>query len=132
MVITAMTPMLGVSDIGRSLAFYRDLLGFGVISTFEPGRQMSWAHLLNGPAELMLTGHPGAATSAEAVKAHGDARLYIWTDDVLEVLARARALGMQAAGPSVRFYGIKDFELTDPDGYGLVIGQETDEKPTPE
>jgi glyoxylase I family protein len=132
MVITAMTPMLGVSDIGRSLLFYRDFLGFTVKSTFGPGGRMTWASLRHGSVELMLSGHHGAMPGPEAAKAHGDAKLYLYVDDVTGLISRAKERGIKVEGPWVRFYGLKEIQITDPDGYGLVIAQETSEKPTPE
>lgn len=135
--INAVTPMLGVSDIEVSLAFYRDLLGFRVESSFTPAghAKPSWARLVSGGAEIMLSGHAGAKTTPAAVEAHADAHLYIMTDNLLEVRDRAGRLGgsgWPVRGPWVRFYGIKEIELHDPDGYTLVVGENTDEKPTPE
>ena len=43
-----------------------------------------------------------------------------------------RAKGHEVSDLAVRFYGMKEFELLDPDGHVLVFGQETDEPVTPE
>lgn len=132
--LTALTPMLGVADIELSITFYRDVLGFAVSDQFTPeGRtKPTWVRLLHGKVEIMLSGNAGAGTSDEAVAAHADAHLYIMTDDVLAVRDRAVSMGFSVEGPTVRFYQIKEIEITDPDGYTLVFGQVTDERPTAE
>lgn len=49
---------LRVADLARSLAFYRDLLGFHEID--RQGSTVSLAARAHGPALLVLTEHPGA------------------------------------------------------------------------
>lgn len=43
--ISGMTPLLQVFDMPRSLAFYRDVLGFEVVSDSGKGDDSSWVWL---------------------------------------------------------------------------------------
>lgn len=54
-----LTPLIGVFDMPRALAFYRDLLGFAVVSASPEvetaeGRFSHWMWLRFGGAEIML------------------------------------------------------------------------------
>jgi catechol 2,3-dioxygenase-like lactoylglutathione lyase family enzyme len=42
-------PLLDVNDIDRSIAFYRDQLGFKLVGQdAEPGKQINWCRLSRG------------------------------------------------------------------------------------
>ena len=46
--IRGMTPLIQVFEMRRSLAFYRDLLGFSVVSDSGGGDGSSWVWLRKG------------------------------------------------------------------------------------
>ena len=52
--IHGVTTLLQVFDMDRSVAFYRDVLGFAVVSTYEPEDHFYWAMLKLGDITLML------------------------------------------------------------------------------
>ncbi len=49
-----LVPLLFVEDIERSLAFYRDQLGFSIAEKWEPEGKIAWCRLVRGGATLML------------------------------------------------------------------------------
>jgi uncharacterized glyoxalase superfamily protein PhnB len=51
---------------------------------------------------------------------------------VVALHAEAKGKAFQVSDLRVTFYGMKEFEVRDPDGHILWFGQETDEPPTPE
>jgi len=125
--IQAIAPMLVVADVARSAAFYEQVIGLKLEGSFTPeGRTTaSWANLRRGAVELMLscpTETPAGPVSR--------AQLYIRVDDVLPVLARAKAAGIATRGPYVRFYQCKEIEMYDPDGFQLIVSADTDEPPS--
>jgi catechol 2,3-dioxygenase-like lactoylglutathione lyase family enzyme len=126
--IYAVTPMLVVADVRKSAAFYEEILGLPLRDTFTPeGRDTpSWASLRQSAAELMLSAGP------EAPAAGSRAQLYVRVDHVGRIAERAKAAGVAVRGPFVRFYGMKEIELRDPDGVLVIVGEETEEPPTPE
>lgn len=53
-VIYSAVPLLQVLDISKSIAIYRDVLEFTVVSTSDPSKPIYWAMLRNGGATIML------------------------------------------------------------------------------
>jgi len=65
-----LTPLIQVFDMPHALAFYRDLLGFGVVSASPEvetpeGRFSHWTRLLLGAADLMLNAQGGSRLSRQ-------------------------------------------------------------------
>ena len=88
LVFQGLCPLLQVFDMPRSLAFYRDVLGFEIVAQAPPeGDACEWAWLRHGSAELMLNtryeadDRPAAPDPAR-VDAHDDTALYIGCPDV--------------------------------------------------
>jgi catechol 2,3-dioxygenase-like lactoylglutathione lyase family enzyme len=123
--IRGMAPLLEVFDMAASLAFYRGVLGFEVVSTSEPDPD-HWVLLRLNGVELMLepAHEPGArppAPDRERVAAHGDTALYFGCPDVDAAYAHLRAHALAAEKPRVAPYGMKQLYVTDPDGYVLCF-----------
>jgi len=125
--IRGMTPLLQVFDMPTSIAFYREVLGFEVVTTSTPRRgHFDWALLRLSGVELMLNtayeedARP-AAPDAERIAAHEDTCLYFGCQDVDAAYAYLRAHGVAAAEPKVAPYGMKQLYLRDPDGYNLCF-----------
>lgn len=110
----------------RSLAFYRDLLGFEVVQQAPAGDRCDWAWLAREGAELMLNtmyeaeDRPAKADEAR-VAAHGDTTLYLGAPDVDAMHRHLRSCGVEVDPPVVRPYGMKQLCLKDPDGYGVCF-----------
>ena len=117
--------MLGVSDIPRALAFYRDTLGFEQVRAYAPEGKCLWALAKTGLAELMFYFEPAKPrTSVNTVY------LYFYAQEVA-VMHRVLAEKGYAVTPlRVTFYGMKEFGLTDPEGYEWLVGEGTAEPPT--
>jgi catechol 2,3-dioxygenase-like lactoylglutathione lyase family enzyme len=123
--------LIQVFDMPTSLAFYRDVLGFEVISDTPQDGRCDWVWLKSGESELMLN----TADEAEArpqspdltrVAAHADTTLYFGCDDVDAACADLRARGIAAREPLVTDYGMKQVYLKDPDGYEICLQQPVD------
>lgn len=54
---------------------------------------------------------------------------YFYPEDVVKLRDSIVEKGYTVSELSVRFYGMKEFEMTDPSGHILVFGQDTDETP---
>jgi catechol 2,3-dioxygenase-like lactoylglutathione lyase family enzyme len=118
--------LLQVFDMRRSVAFYRDLLGFEIVATSEAGEDYDWAWLRLGGAEVMLNtmyekeDRPPAPDPAR-VAAHADTTLYFSCPDLDAAYAHLRTRGVDVEKPVVRGYGMKQLPVTDADGYGLCF-----------
>jgi lactoylglutathione lyase len=106
-------PILLVADLERSLAFYRDRLGFAVAYTFE------------GFAQLEVEGgRLGLARTDERVEPASTA-IWAYTDDVDALFAELTAAGAPAvAEPADRPWGERVASVADPDGYVVHLGAE--------
>ncbi len=57
---------------------------------------------------------------------------YFYPEDVVALRDSIIAKNEEVSELQVRFYGMKEFEMLDPDGHMLLFGQDTGEAPTPE
>jgi catechol 2,3-dioxygenase-like lactoylglutathione lyase family enzyme len=133
--VRGLTPLVGVYDMPTSVRFYRDLLGFEIVSTSPVlGKdRFHWVLLRLGKAELMLntayefdSERPVPADRAR-VAAHGDTVLYFGCPDVDAAYEELREKGIAVKPPKVALYGMKQMSLRDPDGYELCFQWPSDE-----
>jgi len=125
--IRGMALLLQVFDMPASIAFYRDALGFEVVTTSKPmGEHFDWALLRLNDVELMLNtayeedARPPAPDPAR-IAGHDDTCLYFGCPDVDMAYAFLRARGVAAKEPKVAPYGMKQLYISDPDGYSLCF-----------
>ncbi|GJG89457.1 hypothetical protein tb265_46380 [Gemmatimonadetes bacterium T265] len=123
-------PYFEVFDMPASLAFYRDALGFAVISASPLAASglpdtHGWVWLRQGAAELMLNTaydpddeRPAAPDPARAA-GHADVALYLGCPEVGAVYAHLRSRGVDATPPHVTGYGMREVSARDPDGFTL-------------
>lgn len=108
-----------VADIGASLAYYRDVLGFEV--TFEYGQPQSYACLCRDDVDLHLL------AAAVTKRSAGQGGLCIFVRDVDQLYAELSARGARLLNrPEDRDYGMRDFDAVDADGNQLTFGMGTD------
>jgi glyoxylase I family protein len=123
-----LTPLIGVFDMPRSLAFYRNLLGFSVVSASpevetKEGRFCHWMWLRFGGADIMLNTlyDSNERPLQEPEKTHKDAVFYIGCPDVELAYQELTGRGLKAERPKMAPYGLKVFSVEDPDGYTIVF-----------
>ena len=124
--VRGVTTLLEVFDMPRSIGFYRDMLGFEVVATSQPGDDYTWARLRLDDAELMLNtayddGQRPPAPAPDRVAGHADTALFFACPDLDAALAHLRRRGMAVGPPVVREYGMKQLWFTDPDGFRLCF-----------
>src|SRR5579862_5526061 len=122
--IQNMIPLFQVYDMHRSVAFYRDVLGFEVIDRHAPNGHFYWAMLKHGNARLMLNAkfedeHRPAKPPAQT--GHQDVTLHINCSNADEVYTALRGKGQVAKEPVTTYYGMRQVHVTDPDGFDLCF-----------
>lgn len=130
-------PMLNVSDIERSIDFYRRLAGFELASHPEAAREYRWATIVSGGVALMLSESHGPHAAIRGARVEDEESgwpviQYFYPDDVEAAHALCRANGIEVSELRVTYYGMKEFEARDPDGHILWFGQPTNEQPPAE
>jgi lactoylglutathione lyase len=124
--VQKLTPNLIVSDIERSIAFYRDVLGFAVETTVPDAAPFVFAILRNGPVEIFLNAmEPAIAEypSLARTPLGGSLTLFMEVEQVRsahEVLARKAPVVMPL---EKKWYGVTEFAISDPDGYVITLAE---------
>ncbi len=129
--INAIVPELAVTDCSRSLAFYCDVLGFGI--AYERPEE-GFAFLARGAVQLMIDqidrGRTFVAAGAPLARPYGRGiNLQIEVGDIDALLARLDAAGVTLhTPPEEKWYragalerGQRQFVVADPDGYLLRL-----------
>ena len=122
--VQTVTPLLQVYDMRRSVGWYRDVLGFQVMSSYEPDGHLYWATLRLGGAVLMLNARyedderPPAPPAAQGRE---DTTLFFLCENVDAAYAELRDKPCQVRAPETAFYGMRQMEVTDPDGFQLCF-----------
>jgi lactoylglutathione lyase len=116
----SMFPILTTTDLGRSLAFYRDLLGGVVGYQFPPEGDPDFVSLDLGDSHLGI-GRDPAATEATGPQRFS---LWVYVDSCDETVEALRAGGATVTGePTDEPWGERVARALDPDGNTIVIGQ---------
>lgn len=119
------TPVLRSGDYIRSRAYYRDILGFQVMEEggdpprfgiFERGRSIIFVSAWHGP--------PNPVPNIWDV--------YVKVNSLNALHAELQHAGARITRPiEATVYGMREFEVTDPDGNVLCFGEDTDPTATP-
>jgi len=126
------TPNLVVPDVERSMAFYRNVLGFTLVTTVPEGAPFAFAWLQRDGVSVFLN-------SVESVRTHdaemgarpikGAASLFIVIEagtiaEGIDALFAAIASQVQVRMPLTdQFYGMREFTIEDGDGYLIIFAQ---------
>ena len=109
-------PVLCVREIGTSLAYFQDRLGFRLAGS--AGDLPSWASLQRDQVEIMLVCGDYPAPAA-------DWAVYLYVDDADALFAELAGRGADVlASPVDKPYGCREFEVRLPDGRLLAFGSD--------
>ena len=115
-------PGFTVNDVAKSLAWYRDVLGFIVSERWEHEGKLAGVEMLAGSVTFMLS-QDDWKKGRDRAKGEG-VRIYCTTVQDVDTLARqikSRG-GALSQEPRDEPWGMRDFALVDPDGYKITIG----------
>lgn len=131
--IDGMTPLIQVFNMRRSLAFYRDILGFEVVGDSGSGDDSSWVWLRLDGCDLMLNDQyePGSepdAPPAMRTKWHADTCLYFGCPDIDAAYRYLKSNDIDLKPPIITSYQMKQLYLSDPDNYNICFQSNADGK----
>jgi uncharacterized glyoxalase superfamily protein PhnB len=137
-----MSVALTCKDMAKSVAFYKDKLGFNMKESFPEGGTPMWCNMVLDGQSVML----GAAMDPDSVEGMcaGDAEatpiyhraaerfkkhpagvglsIYLAVTDVDDYAKRIGKKGVEPLlAPRSQFYGIRELLVDDPDGYRLIF-----------
>jgi uncharacterized glyoxalase superfamily protein PhnB len=121
---SALAASLTVNDIHKSLAWYRDVLGFDVAREFARDERLFAVRLKAGAVTLLLTQDDGAK-GRDRAKGEGFS-LQITTSQNVDDVARAvtERGGTLDMPPEDTRWGARVFRVRDPDGFRFTISSE--------
>jgi catechol 2,3-dioxygenase-like lactoylglutathione lyase family enzyme len=124
MITAPLSRFLAVANLDRSLAFYRDVLGFEVGDPLGDYGFPVLAEAVSGAARIQLGGADSAPDSTGEHRPRGAAILFFETDAVTALHAAVVAGGGQPTHvEKVNWIKYRVFEIRDPDGHTLWFGQ---------
>lgn len=123
-----LTPNLVARDIAGSLAFYRDLLGFTLVAAQPAEAPYDFAWLERDGVNVFLN-DKGAVEKDPNAGRHlkpgpGGIGLYIRMAGVDAFYAEVKDRVTIADPLETKFYGMREFSITDPDGYFVTFAEE--------
>lgn len=119
-IVSPVMRFLPVADVSRSVAFYRDVLGFE-LRQLEGGIEA-----MLGPVRIRFggEGYAPADWAFQTPRPPGSAILFLQSDDVVAARSAIRARGGSPSEiESVNWIKMRMFEIRDPDGNVLWFGQ---------
>ncbi len=104
-----------VRDLGASVAYFRDALGFDV--AFSYGEPAFYAGVCRGAVTIHLQ------AASQTQRPAGAVRLYVFVASADAVHRELVGRGARIMNPPASYpYGMRDFDVADPDGNSLVFG----------
>jgi catechol 2,3-dioxygenase-like lactoylglutathione lyase family enzyme len=125
-----LTPNLVVSNVERSLAFYRDVLGFAVAFTVPEASPLVFAAVQSGPVEIFLNAPEPAIAEYPAFKDRpfgGTLTLFIEVSGVRKVHDALNGRVKIVMPLETKWYGVTEFAFEDPDGYLITFAERESE-----
>ena len=122
-----LTPNLVVSDMDRSIAFYRDALGLQMVRTVPEQAPFDFAWMQGGQVNVFLNAIEAVRKESPALAERplgGSLTLYFVVEDVDALFASIRDRAAVAMTPTTQPYGMRECAVQDPDGYYLTFAQE--------
>ncbi len=128
-----LTPNLMVTDISKSVAFYRDVLGFSLRmavpedrnefpDTLKDGVHYIYAQLVYGKVEIMIQSRESLSEDIPAFRdmSPGAAVSFYGTvEDIDGLYQKLKEKVDVVKALETSWYGMKEFYIRDPDGYIL-------------
>lgn len=117
----ALNVSLTVSDIRKSMAWYRDVLGLTVAQEHERDGVLRAVALQAGDVRILI-GQDDGAKGWDRVKGEGFSMQFQTAQNIDELASRIKAAGgTLSSEPADMPWGARIFRLEDPDGFRFAI-----------
>ncbi len=122
-----LTPNLVVRDVQQSIRFYCDVLDFELDKHVPDEPPFVFASVRGGGIEIFLNEQKTVVAEYPAFKdvpIGGTLTLFLVMQGVDELYEDIRSNGTKIVMPiETKFYGVREFAITDPDGYILTLAE---------
>src|SRR4026207_370957 len=116
----SVTPNLLVRDVAKSLAFYRDVLGFTMGETVPDKEPFVFVWMKRDQVSVFLNDIKAAVADyppAASMPQGGTAALFFIIENVDDYHAKVAPKANVITPLKTQFYGLREFAVTDPDGH---------------
>jgi uncharacterized glyoxalase superfamily protein PhnB len=121
--LSQVVPLLQVSNMARSLEYYREALGFDLADTWPEGEPPRWAHILREGIHFILTVDLGTGGRDFIAEKGNGVVLYLVTDQLEALYEELVERGALVVQDMVTFGGRTQFSVGDADGYVLAFSE---------
>jgi catechol 2,3-dioxygenase-like lactoylglutathione lyase family enzyme len=119
--LSSASPSLTVNDFDKSLAFYRDVLGFKVGETWKDASGKPMGAELKAGGVTFWIGQDDWKKGRDRKKGEGF-RMFCMTKSVDKIADAIRSKGGRLdLEPTDQQWGLREIALTDPDGFKITI-----------
>jgi lactoylglutathione lyase len=118
-----LTASLTVTDLPRSLAWYREIIGFTVDMEHSRGGTLRAVSVRAGDVRLLLSQDDGAK-GLDRPKGEGFSLQFTTAADIDELARGIRSRGGTLESDPIDGWGARVFRVRDPDGFRLVFSSE--------
>jgi uncharacterized glyoxalase superfamily protein PhnB len=122
-VASSLNASLTVANLGASVAWYRDALGFTVHREYERGGTVRAVAMAAGDVRILL-GQDDGAKGVDRVKGEGISLQLTTRQNIDEIAERVRSSGTKLETEPADAFGARVFRVRDPDGFRLTISSE--------
>ncbi|MBI4816095.1 MAG: ankyrin repeat domain-containing protein [Deltaproteobacteria bacterium] len=116
MAIKRIDPIMRVGNVARSVAYYRDVLGFAIEEIGSAGEQPLFARLRRDGAFILLV-------AGDFEKRPALSGLYLEVDDISAMYGELLSLGAAPDPIHPTRHGTAEVDVSDPDGHSVTFGQ---------
>jgi len=124
---SSLTPNLIVADVERSIAFYRDVLGFTLEQTVPDTLPYVFAIVRSGPVEVYLNAPAAAGEEYPSLKGRpigGSLTLFVRITGIRAAYETLKTRVPIEMPLEKKWYGVTEFACTDPDGYVITFAEQ--------
>ncbi len=121
-----LTPNLMVEDVARTLAFYRETLGFEVVTTLPEQEPFDFAIVQRDGVELMFQSRPSLSENVPALSGSpigASQTFYIEVTGIRDLYESLREKVEIVVDFHTTFYGTQEFYFRDINGYILSFSE---------
>jgi lactoylglutathione lyase len=130
MKFTGSTPNLFTNDLDRSVGFYRDVLGFAVVTTVPDAPPFVFALLQRDDVTVYVNDManasremPDASGMASVVVGRSGVTLFVHMEGIAALWETVRLQAPVVMPLKHQWYGLTEFSVADPDGYIVTFAE---------
>ena len=128
---TKITPNLIVSSVERSLAFYTDVLGFTRAMTVPEQSPFVFASVASGAVEIFFNDRSTVTKESPQMAGlafGGGNTMFVEVEGIDALHDRIKPNVSIVMPIHTQWYGMREFAITDPDGYVITFAQRVEQK----